>query len=100
MKLRPVIKPYDWIYVDRWTTALVTSVRELDDPYGDCEVVFDASNPTSGDVRWTGYEWAFREDSLSENAERYPRLQPFVRALRDGRRVPEPAQVRETSARL
>jgi hypothetical protein len=89
MAARPAIRPYDWIFVDRWTSAIVTSVRQQDDAFADCEVVFDAANPTSGDVRWTGYEWVFRPESFCESPERYKRLEPFVRALKIGRSRPE-----------
>ena len=88
MKPRPTIRPYDWIYVDRWTTALVTSVRDVDDPIGDCEVIFNSVNPISADVKWTGYEWVFRPGSYGENAASYERLGRFVRLLREGRTPP------------
>jgi hypothetical protein len=85
MAPRPNIKPGDWIRIAA-TDAVISIVRPENDPFGDCEVVFDPSKPTNTDVRWSGDKWEFvKRGDYGGCAEKYDRLRHYVWQLKRGR---------------
>ena len=83
---RPDIKPGQWIRVGR-RDCVVARVRESGHVFGDCEVIFDESKPTNSDIEWDGNEWKFAErgSDYGGYADRYSRLDEYVRILKRGR---------------
>jgi hypothetical protein len=80
MMEKPTVKPFDWIMVGK-TPCVVAVVDKMG---GDIEVVHNPSKPANDDAYWTGTAWEFRPGA-SGYADKYPRLSPFVSALK-GRR--------------
>lgn len=84
MKVRPDVKPHEWIKVEG-VACVVAIVREPGDLLGDLEVVFDPNKPANVDVKWTGESWSFsRPNDLGGYADRYSRLSAFVHTLKAG----------------
>jgi hypothetical protein len=82
---RPNVKPHDWINVEN-VPCVVAIVLEPTNPLGDIEVVFAPQKPANVMVKWNGDKWIFAQpNDLGGYADRYPRLSPFVRTLKDGR---------------
>src|SRR5262245_595888 len=59
MTHRPPVKVGDWIRVRR-VDCVVSRLRPTNDPWGNCEAVFNPSEPTKADARWTGATWVCR----------------------------------------
>lgn len=86
MSKRPDIKEGDWIKVGS-CNCVVSMVRDLDHPFGDCEVVLNPKKPANVDVKWNGDAWVFiNQNDFGGYAEKYPRLSRFVSILRDGKK--------------
>ena len=82
----PKVSPGEWVMVGS-IQAVVSNV--YDGPSangGNAEVVFlDRHQAVNRDVRWTGTEWEFvNQGDYGGYADRYSRLQPYVRILRSG----------------
>jgi len=79
------VKPGDWISI-RSTDCVVAIVRDADDGQVVCEVVFNQDKPTNLDARWNGETWEFVESGdYGGYADKYPRLNEYVRILKNGR---------------
>lgn len=84
MSKRPDIKEGDWIKVGS-CNCVVSMVRDLDHPFGDCEVVLNPKKPANVDVKWSGTAWVFVDpDDFGGYAERSSRLEFFVEKLKHG----------------
>lgn len=82
MSNRPSIEPGVFISVGT-TECVVFRIREIDHPFGDCEVVYDCDKPANRDVVWRNDAWAFANpEDLGGYAERNRDLWPFIRILR------------------
>lgn len=85
MSNRPVIKPGDWISVGE-TDCVVANVLESGSLLGDCEVVYNPTQPTNDNVRWGETKWEFVYSSPSGGyADKYDRLKEAVWKLKQGR---------------
>jgi hypothetical protein len=83
MTERPPIRPGDWIIIGR-ADCVVSRVYPPGDPTGDCEVVHNPAKPSNDDAFWDGNKWQFKPGA-SGYADKYERLNSFVRTLKRGR---------------
>jgi hypothetical protein len=83
MAERPPIRPGDWIIIGR-ADCVVSRVYPPGDPSGDCEVVHNPAKPSNDDAFWDGEKWQFKPGA-SGYADKYERLNSFVRTLKRGR---------------
>jgi len=86
----PKVSPGDliWIGENDEVRAVVCKVyNHISVAGGDIEVVFldNGSRAINLDVKWTGSNWEFVfQGDYGGYADRYTRLQPYVRILRSG----------------
>jgi len=86
----PKISPGDWIWVgeDGEVRAVVCKVYDsISVAGGNIEVVFldNRNRAINLDVKWTGNNWEFVfQGDYGGYADRYARLEPYVRILRSG----------------
>jgi hypothetical protein len=86
----PKVSPGEWIWIGEngEVPAVVCKVYErISVAGGNIEVVFldDRNRAINLDVKWTGNNWEFViQGDYGGYADRYNRLQPYVRILRSG----------------
>jgi hypothetical protein len=80
---RPDIKPGDWIRVGSIAAVVSSELKKSNDPFGDCEVVYNSSKPTNRRVKWNGSAWQFVENGdYGGYADKSDRLRPYVSILK------------------
>ncbi|MHB0820101.1 hypothetical protein ACYCFK_17725 [Stutzerimonas stutzeri] len=81
--LRPPVSAGSWIRVGE-LNCVVSAVFEVGNPFGDCEVVFNPTNPSSDNVRWDGKQWLFVAAPDYGGYGDAPRLKRYVEILKRG----------------